>query len=291
VKRLRILILAFFVVVFLVFLVNRIHEYVTSDYTAPVIEAEQDSLNVSVNATEQDLLQGMTASDNLDGDVTDTLVVVSKSKFISPGTLRVNYAAFDQNNNVGSYSRMVTYTDYIPPRFSMSQPLRFANGNSKYDYLRYITAQDSLDGNITSQIKITFGNTETVSDTVSSQRVNLQVTNSAGDTSVLALTATFEDYATYSMSSPALDQYIVYTQKGVKPDYRAMIRGIWTAGAVRELSKTDYDLENDFRINDYSVNYKLPGAYIVSFQLVQHARFTGAETELGTTNLILIVED
>ena len=107
-KRLRILILAFFVVVFLVFLVNRIHEYVTSDYTAPVIEAEQDSLNVSVNATEQDLLQGMTASDNLDGDVTDTLVVVSKSKFISPGTLRVNYAAFDQNNNVGSYSRMVS---------------------------------------------------------------------------------------------------------------------------------------------------------------------------------------
>ena len=154
-RNLRIAILIFFCVVSVLFTVAYVRERLSTDYNAPVIEADSDTLRVSVTAGDQELLEGMTARDNLDGDVTDTLVVVSKSKFISKGVLRVNYAAFDNNRNVGIYSREVTYTDYVSPRFRMDAPLRFASGGSMPDYLEHITAQDCMDGDLTRQIKIT----------------------------------------------------------------------------------------------------------------------------------------
>ena len=204
-RKLRILILIFFVVVTAIFAFSRVRDYLTSDSHAPVIQADSDSIQVYVGATDADLMAGMSAQDNLDGDVTDTLAVVSKSKFISKGTLRVNYAAFDRNNNVGTYSRNVTYVDYISPRFVVTSPLRFLSGNSDYDYLAGIGAEDCLDGNISGQIKMTLGDTTAVSDSVSRRMLNLQVTNSAGDTSVIELPLSFEDHKTYDEAAASKD--------------------------------------------------------------------------------------
>ena len=137
-RRLRIFIVLFSLSVFAVYAINSIQERMTSDYVPPVIHAEYDAIQSSVAVTDQELLTGMTASDNLDGDVSDSLVVVSKSKFIFRGMRRIKYAAFDKNNNVGVYERMLTYTDYVSPHFSLSQPLRFVDGNSDVDYLKNV---------------------------------------------------------------------------------------------------------------------------------------------------------
>ena len=112
-RRLRIAILIFFFAVAAFFAASYVFDKVTSDREAPVIKADSDSIEVNLATTENDLLAGMSAFDNVDGDVTDTLVVVSKSKFIRKGTLNVNYAAFDQSKNVSTYTREVTYTDYV----------------------------------------------------------------------------------------------------------------------------------------------------------------------------------
>ena len=292
-KRLRLLLLVFFVVVFAVFLITNIHEYLTSDYTAPVIASQSDTMQVSVSVTDQELLAGMTATDNLDGDVTDSLVVVSKSKFIARATRHITYAAFDKNNNVGTYTRNLVYTDYHSPRFSMSEPLRFAAGNSNYDYLHAIRAEDCLDGNISSQIKVTFGDTEKTSDAASTQKINLQVTNSAGDNAVLELTASFEDYDSYSKASPDLSDYIIYVKKGEKPDLRSYLRGIWTAGNHRSFSDLGFDPETDVSISDASVNYQIPGVYTASFRL-SRATPNGSggsyRTDFGTARMIIVVE-
>ena len=74
-KRLRIVIFLFSLGVFAVFAFNSVQEKMTSDYVPPVIQAEYDAIQSSVAVTDQELLTGMTASDNLDGDVTDSLVV------------------------------------------------------------------------------------------------------------------------------------------------------------------------------------------------------------------------
>jgi len=284
------LVLAFFAVVFIVFAFTRVRDYITSDFTAPVIHAESDSLRVSVSAGEEELMAGMTASDNLDGDVTDTLVVVSKTKFITKGTLRVNYAAFDKNNNVGVAARNVTYSDYHSPRFSMSQPLRFISGSTNNNYLKYISASDCLDGNISQQIKITFGNNEITSNTSTRQKVNLQVTNSAGDTSFLQLWAIFDDYTGYSVPSPALSEYIIYVQEGEHPDYESYLNGVWTAGNVRSFSNAGFDPETDVSIIDSGVNYDTAGTYTVTYQLSREDRDGLSRTTLGTTTLVVVVE-
>lgn len=289
-RKFRYLILAFFAVVLVVFSFTRVKEYITSDFTAPVIHADSDSQQVSVSAGEEDLLAGMTAVDNLDGDVTNTLVVVSKSKFISKGTLRVNYAAFDKNNNVGIAARNLTYTDYYSPRFSMSQPMRYVSGNTNNNYLKYIRATDCLDGNITQQIKITFGNTESTSNTSTRQKMYIQVTNSAGDTSTLELWATFEDYNSYSTPAPALSNYIVYTQTGVRPDYRSYLSGIWNSGNVRSFSDAGYNADEDVSFSDIGVNYNVPGVYTAVFQLSREEKGGTGRISLGCANMIVVVE-
>ena len=275
----------------MVFSFTSLRDYITSDYTAPVIHADSDSLQLSVTAGEEELPAGLSASDNIDGDVSDTLVVVSKTKFFTKGTLRVNYAAFDRNNNVGIAARNLTYTDYYSPRFSMSQPLRFASGNSTYNYLKHVTAFDCLDGNITQQIKITFGDSESISNTSTRQRVNIQVTNSAGDTSSLELWAFFEDYNSYSVPAPALTNYIVYVQQGERPDYNSYLRGIWSAGNVRSFDDAGYDRATDVRISDSGVNYNIPGVYSATYQLSRENKDGSGRTALGTATMIVVVED
>ncbi|MBR5094184.1 MAG: hypothetical protein IK095_03730 [Oscillospiraceae bacterium] len=292
-RRLKILLLVFFLVVFAVFMITNIHEYLTSDYTAPEITAQSDVMHVSVSVTDKELMEGMTATDNLDGDVTDSLVVVSLSKFIAKDTRRISYAAFDANNNVGTYSRELIYTDYHSPHFVMTEPFRFVAGNSTYDYLRHIRAEDCLDGNITPQIKITFGNTETASESVSNQKVNIQVTNSAGDNASLQLTATFEDFDTYSKASPALSDYIIYVKAGEKPDLRSYLTGVWMAGNVRKFSDLKFDPDKDVKIMDNNANYNVPGVYRVTYRLTRATSDAVGgtyRTDFGTTTLIVVVE-
>jgi hypothetical protein len=294
VRRLRILLLIFFLAVFAVFAVSNVREYLTSDAEAPVITAPSDTIEASVSVTDEELLKGMMANDNLDGNVTDSLVVVSKSKFIASNTRHITYAAFDENNNVGTYTRRLVYTDYHSPRFSMSQPFRFVAGNSSYDYLRHIRASDCLDGNITSQIKITFGNTEMASGSTSVQNVHLQVTNSAGDTSSLELIATFEDFDSYSKASPALSEYIIYVPVGQRPDpdLREYLTGIWTAGNVRKFEDFGFT-PDDVSISDREVNYRVPGVYQATFRLTRgtpNASGGTYRTEFGTTTMIIVVE-
>ncbi len=289
-RKFRYLVLAFFFVVFVVFAFTRLKEYITSDYTPPVIHADSDSLQVSVMAGDDELLAGMSAVDNLDGDVTNTLVVVSKSKFISNGMRRVNYAAFDNNNNVGLAARNLTYTDYHSPRFAMSQPLRFLSGNTDNNYLKFVTASDCLDGNITQQIKITFADTESTSNTSTRRKMYIHVTNSAGDTSSLELWATFEDYNTYNTPSPALTDYIIYTGLGVRPNYNSYLNGIWISGTVRSFADAKFDQTNDVRISDSAVNYNTPGIYTTTFQLSREEKDGSGRTALGSASMIVVVE-
>lgn len=293
-RRLRFVLLIFFLAVFAVFMATNIREYLTSDYVAPEITAQSGVLEVSVTSKDEDLLEGMTATDNLDGDVTDSLVVVSKSKFIARNTRNVSYAAFDENNNVGTFTRKLVYTDYYSPRFLMDEPFRFVEGNSSYDYLRHVRALDCLDGNITTQIKITFGEKRMASENSSIQKVNLQVTNSAGDSSVLELTAFFEDYDSFSKASPALTDYIIYVNKGEKPNYRSYLAGIWTAGNERKFSDLGFDPDQDVSISDSAVDYQTPGVYTVTYRLSRSTpNATGGSyrTDFGTASLIVVVED
>ncbi|MBP5254893.1 MAG: hypothetical protein J6Z23_05880 [Lachnospiraceae bacterium] len=290
-KQARIILLVFSIIAIAVFAVFRIRDLVRSDDLPPVITADTDTLVVSVSVTDRELLSGLRASDNKDGDVTGSIFVVSRSRFISPGTLQVNYAAFDSSDNVGTYVRTVHFTDYEPPRFYMTAPFRFPEGNSSYNYMRDITARDTLDGDLTGQIKIARGGVEVLNEDVTVRMITLQVTNSAGDSAVLEIPARFESYTVYAAPAPALSDYICYTKAGTEPDYRSLLSGIYTAGNTRSFEQYRYDPDRDIRIDASGVDAGTPGMYEAYYTLYSLPSGDSEPEALGTASLIVIVEE
>lgn len=47
------------------------------DTEAPVLQVKTDTIKADIQATDAELMHGITAEDNMDGDVSDTLLVES----------------------------------------------------------------------------------------------------------------------------------------------------------------------------------------------------------------------
>lgn len=81
--------------------------YLDEDRTAPVIHMEEAELEYRDGMSDEELLEGVTATDETDGDVTGSLVVEKVSE-AGNGTVIVTFGAKDGSNNVAKASRMMT---------------------------------------------------------------------------------------------------------------------------------------------------------------------------------------
>lgn len=80
--------------------------YLQMDRTAPVITLP-DTEQIYTTGTDNDqLLEGVTAYDSYDGDVTDSLLI-EKVTETGKGEVIVTYAAVDSSNNVAELSRIL----------------------------------------------------------------------------------------------------------------------------------------------------------------------------------------
>lgn len=292
-KKLRLALLVFFAGTACVFGYSQVTQALNADNSAPEITADTNNLEVSVSATDKDLLKGMEATDNRDGNVTDSLVVVSRSKFLDPGVINVNYAAFDSHNNVGTYVRKVTYTDYTSPTFSIKVPLVFRNTEEDPNYMTGITATDVLDGDITSMIRSDEGEVVTDEDGNSITPLKLQVTNTEGDTVSVDVEARLLDNKAYLQDAPALSDYLIYTKKGEKPEYRSLLTGVVSGQDVTAFEDSDFTA-SDVTIDDSEVDYDTPGVYSVFYTLNQTSSDLGTQSStesLGMTEQFVVVKD
>ena len=262
----------------------------TSDSIAPVITMDNTEISISVNDDENVLLEGVTAKDNRDGDVSDSLTVDNISTFNREGKRYVTIAAFDSSNNVGKKTREITYTDYRPPHFDITEPMIFSIGATKF--FDNITANDVLDGDVTGNIHFE-DNTRFYSSEPGDYNVVIQVKNSAGDVSSLPLTISIMDKAYDEKPRVHLKHYIRYTRKNVKLDYKKLMDCVYIGNRKYELVGGD-DVEDEtigrdrIRINDDGVNYEKAGTYTVNYKLTVEQ---GDEKVTGTTKLIVVVED
>ena len=80
-RRLRIAVTALFVLSLAAFITYNVVDRITEDHTPPVISCAEDTVSASVSDDESVLLQGMTAEDDRDGDLTDSIRVSSMSNF------------------------------------------------------------------------------------------------------------------------------------------------------------------------------------------------------------------
>ena len=221
-KRFRIIWIAVVALVTLAFAGYRINEIRKEDSSGPVFTCEEKELEVSIHDGDDVLLQGITASDKKDGDVTSSVLVEKLSNFYDGGKRTATYAAFDSDNHITEMERELVYTDYTSPRFELTGSLRFRAGET-VNVDQIVKASDCLDGDISSKVKI-------LMDSVINNRVTglynieYEVTNSAGDT--VRLPIEIEIYQPESGEVELnLEQYLVYYD-GAEIDYKDYLKSV-----------------------------------------------------------------
>lgn len=271
------------------------YEASREDKVGPVIHFAGDELMTGVEVTKEDLLNGVTAYDERDGDVTDTVLIESVSDFIGPGQRIITYAAFDTSHNVTKKERKLIYTNYVPPRFSLEKPLRFAVGDA-VNLLKYMKVWDCIDGELSENIKYEepdafFGAAE---DTY---QMKFQVTNSAGDIAVLPAEVEFYIPAYNSeklIPEILLDEYLIYLKAGDAFKPEAYLKGV-------RINQEEYSIVEDARAQmnylsgsaisrnsitiSSNVNTKVPGIYKAEYSMTVQNGYR------GTTKLLVVVEE
>ncbi len=241
------------------------------DTTYPVISIDSEIIDISLKMTEEELLAGVTAYDEKDGDITSKLIVESISKFIEDGVSVVTYSVCDEDNHATSVTRKIRFVDYTDPTFIIKQSLVFGLGE-KINLASHIGAYDCIDGDISDRVVITATDYNTNEEGVFN--VSLRVTNSMGDSIYMELPVYIEDKS-YSAPQIELTDYIVYAKKGEKIDLTEFI-----------LSAIDKENQAGMKVL-IDTNYKpdVPGIYEA------HYETTDVDGIKGHAVLTIIVEE
>ena len=270
-RILRVTVSLLFVIVLALFCIFKIQES-SADTTYPVITIENPTLDVSIHATSDDLLAGVTAYDEKDGDLTHKIIVESISRFTEYGVCTVSYAVCDDDNHAVNATRTIRYIDYTSPRFTLSGPLVY--GISQNMSIRNrLGAIDSIDGDISSKVIITAD--EYSSAVAGKNFISAKVTNSKWDMISIELPVYIENIP---LSAPTitLQNYLVYVKAG---DNLNIMENF-----VSAVDKEDADLSNTLQI-DTNLDLDTPGVYEV------HYRVYDAFEREGHSILIVIVEE
>lgn len=276
-KPLRIVTIALFVVVFGFSAFSFFAERATTDLTLPEITSTMDSVTIPADKRGQEstLLEGLNASDKKDGDLTDQIFVSNTSHFISVddsgnGSIQVTYAVFDSDGHVASYTRSAVYEGYHSPRFTLTQPLIYTE-NDTISISNRVTADDVIDGDITSRIRLTSSSLSATSP--GTYYINAQVTNSKGASSSVVLPVIIRPADTGE--SVPLTTYLLYIDKGTAIDPWSYV----TADSGFTKRNTDVD--------DGKLDTDTPGTYYITFTT---SGGSGSSTWSADTILTVVVE-
>ena len=236
----------------------------------PTITGDAGTLNISVNDDPKMLLQGLTAQDGTDGDLTDQIMVASVSHFVEKGIVNVKYVVFDAHNNAGSFTRKVCYTDYRSPRIFLEKPAVYVRG-SNFDLISRLKVEDCIDGDISSRIRV-LSNMVNLYAT-GEYPVVLEVTNSCGDRAQLTLWVTV--LGRENTADIALSQYVAYIEQGETFDPYDYIRSVTDTNNL-SLPKENVQIKG-------SVDLNTPGTYRIEYHYAD-------ENVSGQTAMTVVVE-
>ena len=251
-RILRIVVVVFFLITTALFSMYFVNERLTRDKTMPVINIEGEIIEVSFETTDEELLQGVTAYDEKDKDLSDRVIVESVSRFIDEGICKVTYAVCDNDNHVANATRKIKYKNYESPKFSMSKGLCF----SIYDTINLaeiVKAKDCIDGDITRNIIIT--SEDFAKSTAGVFGLEISVANSKGDTSIINIPIVVEDR---SVSAPEIElsEYLIYVKPGEEVDFSQYLIGA--------TDRLENDVTKDVRI-ETNADLNKEGIYSVHF--------------------------
>ena len=236
---------------------------------APVISCPEEVLEISVKDDRSALFGGMTARDEQDGDLTGKILFSGMSKLLSDHKAKVSFVVFDSDHNLATATRQIRYTDYVSPRFSVKEPLIYYR-NESIALLDRIRVEDCIDGDITETVRV---GSLTATSEAEVYTVDLQVTNSMGDTARLTLPVIqLEGIAI--RPEVKLSEYLVYLEQGSSFHAESYLVYVSTPDGIGE--------KDEVQITG-SVDTSTPGTYMV------HYTYPFGTTS-GTSVLTVVVE-
>lgn len=270
-RILRITVATLFIVVTCLFILFKIR-YSKLDKTYPVITFDSDRISVPLDAKDADILAGVSAYDEKDGDISDKIIVESISRFTEPGVSVVKYSVCDEDKHVASAKRKIIYDGYEHPHFTLKAPLVFPIGQT-INIHGIVGAVDLIEGDISDKVIITADEYTVQNNGI--YTISAKVTNSKGD----MISRTFPVYIEErSLSAPdiALNDYLIYCKPGDKLDPAANITYALTADGT--------DLKAGVSI-ETKLDTSVPGMYEV------HYRVADAQGRQTHAMAIVIVEE
>lgn len=262
-------------------------EWMTQDNTMPTITAASDTLEIPCDYTTEQLLEGMSAYDETDGDLTSQILVGNFTRFIEPGVCDLNYVVFDSSNHMATMTRRVTFTDYRSPRFRLAAPLCFAEESmTNADARELFSASDLLDGDLTDWI--TYVESDAMFSTAGDYTMTMEVTNSFGDTASYAFPVHIYERASQNIEI-ALKQPLVYLEQGQTFDPLDYVASV-TDGSGEQYASALLDVTS-------TVDPSTPGIYEVHYELdgdtdtVLGEAQTGQADQFGEMWLTVIVQE
>lgn len=234
------------------------------DREAPVITAESDTLQLSIEDGKEKLMEGLSAKDNKDGNLTGEIFTGSHSKFSKPGVFDMTYLVFDSSNNLGQYTREVEYTDYRKPEFDLNGPLVFGL-NENTAVLSSLKLNDAIDGDISDKIKIV---SSEIDKTVAGvYKVGVEGTSAYGDRVSVELPVNIVDHRK-NAPEIVLSKYLVYLNQGAEFNPRTYVDKVLLSSGVKAVDAYTVEIDNQ-------VNTGVPGCYNVLFSYTDEAGVTG----------------
>lgn len=232
-------------------------QFVLQDRTEPEITSDRDVLEITCDYTEDQLMEGLSASDEKDGDLTSQIIAGSFSRFIEEGVSNITYVVFDSSNHPASLTRKVHFTDYHSPRFTLTEPLVFSEEEGSYtEAMERLGATDQLDGDLKDWITQT--DTDVNYQRIGAYTMNVQVESSLGAVSELALPVHVVSGESRNVDI-ALTGGILYTRTGSEINPMDYVREV-TDSRGDQLDTSTIDVSSN-------VDTSQPGVYEIHYEV------------------------
>lgn len=266
-KLVRSLLAAAFAVVLILYIYSDFRMRSLGVKEGPEMTVESGVLEISVNDDDEVLLQGVRASDKLDGDLTDDVIVSGVSKLLYDNTAEVTYVVFDSHDNMATGKRRIRYTDYKRPEITLLKPLEFETKDAT-GLIGHFGASDVIDGDLSDSVRVS-----ALVPTADSDRyfISVQVMNSMGDSARLKLPVLIAEDKEAPVIS--LSSYLVYLDKEAAFDAASYISSVVFKGSA--LSVDNVKITGEVDVNT-------PGTYYIYYECT-------AENHIGKTALTVSV--
>lgn len=228
-----------------------IYQNLSGRQVPPTLSCPSEILEVSAKDPESMLLAEITASDPQDGDLTDQIIIGGISKLVTKDTAIVTYLVFDSDDNMGTCTRRIRYTDYQRPQFQILAPLVYAP-DEQIALLNRLSATDVVDGDLSEQIRVS---TLAATDHSDIYNITVQVTNSIGDTSWLQLPVVLQKTDPLAPVIQ-LNSYLAYVDIGSDFDPAAYVQSVTLNQTPLDASHLSIEGKVDTSVADtYRVTY------------------------------------